>query len=94
MRERLFKYLPDIIVFTSASTVDGFKEILSPEEIQNLTERAKVLSMGPSTTRALISTGFSASYEAKEHTIPGVIECLKKHFGPSAKDSVSTLPKE
>ena len=94
MRERLFKYPPDIIVFTSASTVNGFCDVLNPEEIQKLTSHAKTLSMGPSTTRAMKSSGLAISYEAEEHTIAGVVSCLKKYFGASSKAKKFLLSEE
>lgn len=94
MRERLFKYPPDIIVFTSGSTVDGFVKILDSEEVQLLTSNAAVLSMGPSTTRALKSSGLNASYEADEHTIPGIVKCLKKRYGIPVKEKKSPIPKK
>jgi uroporphyrinogen III methyltransferase/synthase len=94
MRERLFKYPPDIIVFTSRSTVDGFNEILSPEEIEQLSKNAKILSMGPSSTRALKESGLSVAYEAEDHTIPGITECLKKQFGGQVYEKKSSLPEE
>ncbi|UCC79898.1 MAG: uroporphyrinogen-III C-methyltransferase [Candidatus Zixiibacteriota bacterium] len=93
MRERLFKYPPDLIVFTSASTVDGFVKVLNSGEIKKLIRSAKILSMGPSATRALKSSGLAVSYEADEHTIPGIIKCLKKLFGTPLKEKKSLMPK-
>lgn len=93
MRERLFKYPPDIIIFTSASTVDGFNKILNPEEIHQLLESARILSMGPSATRALKSTGLTIGYEAEEHTIPGIIDCLRSYFQTSMKKENSSIQK-
>ncbi|UCE66067.1 MAG: uroporphyrinogen-III C-methyltransferase, partial [Candidatus Zixiibacteriota bacterium] len=94
MRERLFKYPPHIIIFTSASSVDGFNKILTSEEIQKLNAKAKILSMGPSTTKALKTFNLHVSYEAGEHTIPGVIKCLKKHFGAPIRENKSLMPKK
>jgi uroporphyrinogen III methyltransferase/synthase len=93
MRERLFKYPPDIIIFTSASTVDGFYKVLTPDEIERLTKNANILSMGPSATRALKSSGLTISYEAEEHTIPGIIDYLTSFFQASAKKARSSKRK-
>jgi uroporphyrinogen III methyltransferase/synthase len=95
MRERLFKYPPDIIIFTSELTVDGFNKILRPEEIGKLTGKAKILSMGPSASRALKAAGLNVSYQAEDHTIPGIIECLKYNFGAlSEENKPDTTTKE
>jgi len=94
MRERLFKYPPHIIIFTSASAVDGFGKVLNPEEIQKLTRKAKILSMGPSTAKALKTSNLPISYEAEEYTIPGIIKCLKKHFAAPLDEKKSLLSSE
>lgn len=93
MRERLFKYPPDIIIFTSASTVDGFNKILNPDEIQRLTKKAGILSMGPSATRELKASGLNVTYEAEEHTIPGIIDYLKSFFRESQEKEKSSKQK-
>lgn len=94
MRERLFKYPPDVIIFTSVSTVDGFNRILTVDEIRQLTGRAKILSMGPSASRALKESGYSVTYQADEHTIPGIIDCLKSNFTSLTEANNITTAKE
>ena len=83
MKERLFKYPPDIIIFTSVSTVDGFNKILTKDDVSKLTANAKILSMGPSASKALEKSGIPATIEAESHTISGIIECLKEHYSPN-----------
>jgi uroporphyrinogen-III synthase len=69
----------DAVVFTSASNVNGFFEILDklmPERIA-LHKYARVISIGPYTTRELAKRKVDSS-EAKVHTIAGTIELAKE----------------
>jgi uroporphyrinogen III methyltransferase/synthase len=93
MRERLFKYPPDIIIFTSASTVEGFNKVLNHEEIRRLTKNVGILSMGPSATQALKSSGLAITHQAEEHTIPGIIDYLMNRFQNSLKNTDSPKQK-
>lgn len=64
-----------VITFTSASTVDHFLDLKLP-----LPEGVKLASIGPITTQALNKHGLKADIEAKEHTIPGLVKAVEKHF--------------
>jgi uroporphyrinogen-III synthase len=71
----------DAVVFTSASNVNAFFEILGklmPERIA-LHKYAQVISIGPYTTRELTKRKVD-SLEAKVHTIAGTIELAKKNL--------------
>jgi uroporphyrinogen-III synthase len=77
--ELLLQKKVDAVVFTSASNVNSFFELLgklSPgsPELGSLT---KVVSIGPFTTLELKKREIEC-YEAKEHTIRGTIELAKK----------------
>jgi uroporphyrinogen-III synthase len=65
----------DAIIFTSASNVNSFLEILdnlSKDEIK-LNSLTKVVSIGPFTTKALEDRGI-ACFEADEHTVRGAFQ--------------------
>lgn len=62
----------DAIVFTSASNVRGFFEIMH----QELPKGVKAISIGPFTTAELEKQGVKC-HEAKEHTIKGAVEVAK-----------------
>ena len=62
------------------------------EEIEELTAKAKILSMGPSASRAIKAAGMTVSYQADEHTITGIIDCLKLHFAAASKEGKSEFP--
>lgn len=76
-KEKLFEFPPDIIIFTSGSTVDGFFRMLNEDEINELTEDARLVSIGPMTSERIRQKGLKVSIEATEHSIPGIIDKLK-----------------
>jgi uroporphyrinogen III methyltransferase/synthase len=80
-KAKLFENPPNIIIFSSGSTVDGFFKLLNKTEIEELTSNADLVSIGPMTTRAIESRGLKIKIEAAEHSIPGIIEELKKNYG-------------
>jgi len=79
-KERLLEHLPDVVVFTSASTAAGLREQLSPEEIDILLHDTEVISIGPSTTEMINSLDIKVTFEAVEHSVPGVIAKIVEHY--------------
>lgn len=75
-KKKLFDRPPHFIVFTSSSTVKGLAEILSAEEMQKLTDPARIISIGPSTSDTIRSFGMEVEREARVHTIPAIIDEL------------------
>lgn len=69
----------DVITFTSASTVNNLLSMLGGE--WEVVKRAKLASIGPSTTAALDQKGLKADIVAEEHTIPGLVEAMEQYFG-------------
>jgi uroporphyrinogen-III synthase len=65
----------DVIVFTSASSVNSFFEIMGKVSEGNLqlNSLTKVVSIGPFTTRELMKKNVRC-FEAKEHTVKGTFE--------------------
>ncbi len=66
----------DIITFTSASTVECFFALglALPKDI-------KIASIGPVTTEALRKQGLRPHVEAKDYSIPGLVEAVLKTWG-------------
>ncbi len=79
LKERLLRHRPDIIMFTSGSTVDGLFEILNDDEIRSLTEDALLSSIGPSTSDTIRGKGLQVTIEATEHSLPGMIDEIMSH---------------
>jgi uroporphyrinogen-III synthase len=71
---------PNIITFTSSSTVKNFITLLganvSPkEQLQGIA----VASIGPVTSATLIEVGLGVNIEAKDFTIPGLIDAIVRN---------------
>jgi uroporphyrinogen-III synthase len=67
------------VIFTSASNVNSFFEIMNKVSNDNLHLDAltKVVSIGPFTSKALKEKGVEC-FEAKEHTVRGALEIAKQ----------------
>lgn len=65
----------DVITFTSASTVEHFFNLGIPWP-----EKCVAGSIGPVTSEALLEAGHKASFEARDHNIPGLIKAIRKHL--------------
>ena len=71
---------PELVVFTSSSTVNNFLAILGSEEGRNLLARARVAVLGPITDQTLAAYGKHAEIIPPESTIESLLECIREHF--------------
>jgi uroporphyrinogen III methyltransferase/synthase len=78
-KEKLFEYPPDVVTFTSGTSVEGLFENLSEDEVKRVTDGATLLSIGPSTSKVAEEHGLSISLEPKEHSIPAMIDELLEY---------------
>ncbi|MGC9142082.1 MAG: uroporphyrinogen-III C-methyltransferase [Caldimicrobium sp.] len=69
----------DAITFTSSSTVENFFELLKEARV-SLPPGVVFASIGPVTSSTLRKFGYSPTVEAKEYTIPGLVEALIKYY--------------
>jgi uroporphyrinogen III methyltransferase/synthase len=65
------------LTFTSPSTVQAFFERFDPELIKS--NKIKIVSIGPVTTKQIENTGLTVHIEAKTHTIAGLINAMKEN---------------
>jgi uroporphyrinogen III methyltransferase/synthase len=72
--------VPDAITFTSSSTAVNFFQLLTPPVKQKLLPRTHLASIGPVTSRTIRQLGFKVEIEAKESTIPALVEALCAYF--------------
>jgi uroporphyrinogen-III synthase len=72
------KRRPDLITFTSSSTVRNFVGLLGKN---SLPDGLRLASIGPVTSSTLREMGLPVDIEAKEYTIPGLIKALAS-LGP------------
>ena len=68
----------DWITFTSSSTVEHFHTRFDLPKLLVKHPSIKLASIGPETTRALTALGHKPAFEAKEHTIEGLIGGIEK----------------
>ena len=66
----------DMITFTSSSTVECFFALGL-----ELPKGIKIASIGPVTSDAIRARGLKIDIEAKEHSIPGLVKAIEKHYG-------------
>jgi uroporphyrinogen-III synthase len=67
------KRSPNLVCFTSSSTVRNFVRLLRGQEAPRHT---KFASIGPVTSSTLRELGFLVHIEAAEYTIPGLIRAI------------------
>ena len=67
----------DWLTFTSSSTVKNFIGAVGADGVR--ASRAKIASIGPTTSATLRDLGFAPTLEAASHTIPGMIDAIVKH---------------
>ena len=74
---RLLEEGADWITFTSSSTVEHFNARFNLKELLARFPQIKSASIGPETTKTIVSLGLSPTVEAKEHTIEGLIKAIE-----------------
>jgi len=83
------KRRPDVIAFTSSSTAKNFRTLLSSGKAArgrgrpphtDWFEGVRFASIGPITSATLRELGMTPHIEAKEYTIPGLIEAIRQAF--------------
>jgi uroporphyrinogen III methyltransferase/synthase len=77
--ERLLAAPPDVILFTSGSTAEGFASHLPGENLTEVTKHAFVVSIGPSTSKTIKFQGMRVDLEAQVHSIPAMVAELVAH---------------
>jgi len=70
---------PDAVTFTSGSTATNLVALLEAARLK-LPEAVTRASIGPVTSRILRELNLPPHLEAKESTIPALVECLAAHY--------------
>jgi uroporphyrinogen-III synthase len=71
---------PDLMVFTSSSTIRNLMETLGPEEGKRLLCRSTVAVLGPVTGNTARSFGKNAEIVPRENTIPALMEAIEHYY--------------
>lgn len=82
--DRLLSPPPDVITFTSSSTVKHFAKLLRGRSIGEALKGIAIASIGPITSETIRELGLVITIEAKESTVPGLVRALAQHFGRKA----------
>ena len=70
------KCRPQVVTFTSSSTVRNFVELLGGQEHLSMLERVRFASIGPITSATLREFGLPVHMEAEEYTIIGLTRVI------------------
>ena len=72
---------PDVITFTSSSTVRNFVSLMEiqPGQVSFL-QGVKLASIGPVTSQTLRESGLPVDIEAREFTVPGLVRAIVAAF--------------
>jgi uroporphyrinogen III methyltransferase/synthase len=71
---------PDVITFTSSSTASNFAKLLGDRPPREVLAGTLVASIGPVTSNTARKLGLEVNIEARESTIPGLVEAIRAHF--------------
>ncbi len=74
--------IPDLVTFTSSSTVANFVKILPETLLVQIKRKSQFVSIGPITSQAAENLGINISMEAEVYTIPGLVEAIQKMCSP------------
>jgi uroporphyrinogen-III synthase len=74
------KPLPDVVSFTSSSTVNNFFALLAAARMDK-PQGLRAVSIGPVTTRTLRQHAWEPAGEAAPYDIPGVVKACVKLLG-------------
>ncbi len=70
----------DCVTFTASSTVENFVRAFDAEDSARLLRKTKVACIGPITADTARSYGIEVAAEAREYTIPGLVETVVDLF--------------
>ncbi len=83
--ERLLTPAPDVITFTSSSTVTNFVKLIESENLRAVLEEVAIASIGPITSETVRKHGLKVSIEAVDSTIAGLVQALQGYFRSSTR---------
>jgi uroporphyrinogen III methyltransferase/synthase len=78
--ESSFTPPPNMITFTSSSTASNFAKLVGAENAGTILSGVAVASIGPVTSETVRKLGLRVAVEAKESTIPGLVQAVEDYF--------------
>ncbi len=83
--EEAFNPRPDLITFTSSSTVTNFIRLVGQDQLGEMLRGVAVASIGPITSQTARELGVEVTTEASESTIPGLVNAIVEHLRRRAR---------
>ena len=77
--DEIFRDTPDLVTFTSSSTVNNLADILKRAERSHYLESLCGASIGPITTETTVERGIKLALEADNHTINNLVEKILEY---------------
>ncbi len=74
--QSLCEAAPDIVTFTSPSTVQNFCELLGAKRLATIQEGCVFASIGPITTQKATELGLTMAIESSKHDMHGLVEAI------------------
>ncbi len=71
---------PEMITFTSSSTVENLAALLGVRSLKKILAGVKIASIGPITSRSIRRFGCRPAIQAKRYTIPAIVEAIQEYF--------------
>ena len=78
LRKSLNDGAPDVITFTSSSTVRNFVKLAGKRLFSGALDGTALASIGPITSHTLREHGLRAAIEARRYTISGLVEAIER----------------
>ena len=83
--DAVFGVNPDLVTFTSSSTVSNLVNILRKSKKECYLNSIKGASIGPVTSETAGKLGITIAVNAGEHTIPGLVDSILEYFAGDPK---------
>jgi len=78
--QRLLTPTPDVITFTSSSTVSNFTRLAGNNKLPELLSGVAIASIGPITSATIKKLGLVVAIEPVQSTIPELTKAIEAHF--------------
>ena len=72
--------VPDVITFTSSSTVTFFADGMPPDMLRDLTARSIAACIGPVAAETARAAGFTVGIVPERFTVPGLVDAIVRYY--------------
>ena len=86
--QRLLTPSPDVITFTSSSTVSNFARLAGEDKVRELLSGVAIASIGPITSETINKLGLAVAIEPDQSTLAELSKAIEAHFRQQTDKSV------